>query len=99
MPCWNVGNQIRRLHWRQKWQRLQDKLFLFPNQVIVCREGGSPVMQNRFPKDLGTKILVPRSGYQDLGTKNKRELESMRGGAFQKLSRGHGGLQAPCQRV
>ena len=33
--------------------------------VRVGREGGSPVMQGN-QKDLGTKILVPRSWYQDL---------------------------------
>ena len=44
-----------------------------------------PLYELILPRDLGTKILVPRSWYQDLGTK---KTGSLIGGASHKLNRG-----------
>ena len=85
--------------------------FFFPNpaclwgsynkekiSVRVGREGGSPIMQGPVPP----KILVPRSWYQDLGTKKKRiareaEPLAMQGGTggCKPPARGSLGLEAP----
>ena len=60
--------------------------------VRVGREGGSPVTLGPVPP----KILVPRSWYQDPGTKKKGELERR---SLSKIERGGvGGCRAPTRR-
>ena len=59
-----------------------------PNISVPCRA--------RPCKDLGTKILVPRSWYQDLRAREAEPLGMQGGtGGCRPLATGSGGLEAP----
>ena len=74
------------------------------SRAVPCHDLVDPCRAKYFRavpcQDLGIRISVPRSWYQDPGTKIlvPKKMESPRGGAS-RYAGGHGGLQAPRQGV
>ena len=85
-------NQVPRFWYRDLSTRILVPGSWYQDIVTRVLVPGSWYQDGSEYRDLGTKILVPGSGYQYFWFPNK---ESLRGGASHKLSRGHGGLQAP----